>query len=372
MVGMGREATLDAKERILRLTIRARNITAIGTCLAGIGRVYKFDRNTCQFSLVADKLPQLRKRPRVQLASLRASGPDPITYARQIFQGNGAIGALRSFHKLLANGMVYVGHKSLLTAGKPLENTLGRLRAFGLKPPALAVTALPDTNHARPAIVVSVAIGGYIGKAQVNAERAVNVDWLRRFNVTGNEQIKLTTDEAQIGLAPFALQQLKGTVTTQKRYTLLTATYCPDRHLLSIKIEGQDTVIVRECAMLFEAALFFLTSFVTVGDFRNGTNNHLSRKIETGPNVFVDKPVNIKLPEHFFAKCLSANPVTGGICLFKRSFEKFALFWRGFEFYLRRQIHIMKFSINVLKMQGYRLVAFPLPLKRGSLQARFL
>jgi hypothetical protein len=77
--------------------------------------------------------------------------------------------------------VVYVGHKSPFTAGKPLKNTSGRLRALSLQPLALPVPTLSDANYLHPAIPATVVVGCDIDKAQVNTQRAVNVNTQRNL-----------------------------------------------------------------------------------------------------------------------------------------------------------------------------------------------
>lgn len=368
-VGMGREATLNTEESILRRTIGPRDVTARGASLAGVGRVNEHNRHTRQRRLVLDKAAQLVKRPRVQLASLRAPSLYPVADARQIFEGNGASGALRLLYKLLTDGVIDVRHKARLPAGKPPDHAPGRLRSFGLEPLPLAVTALPDRDDVRATVLSTVAVSGDVHQTEVNAQRAVNVNLLWRLHFTGDEQVELAPDKAQIGFSSLPLQQRKSAAAAHEGY-VRPAGQCPDGDFPPIQFEGQEPVIVGKSTMLLEAVLLFLADFIGIRDFGDGANNHLCGEVKSVTGRAVDNLVQAELTEDAFTESLLANPVAGGVGLLKRLQEKAVLFGRWAQLQLRRKSHIMKFSTIVPIMQSYHLARFPLPAEAGSLQRR--
>src|SRR5690606_16763888 len=88
------------EERILRTTIGLIHMTASGARPGRVARVNGYDRNTSKLRLVLNLLPQIMKRPTVQLVALGASSPYPVAYPCQVFQGNSAAGALRFIHQM--------------------------------------------------------------------------------------------------------------------------------------------------------------------------------------------------------------------------------------------------------------------------------
>jgi len=88
------------------------------TCLASMPRVHQDHGDTGESCFVSDIPSQLRKGPVGVSWPLLASGFNPLTHPRQLFQGNGSRGALRRFHETLCNPMICVLLKPGLLPGK--------------------------------------------------------------------------------------------------------------------------------------------------------------------------------------------------------------------------------------------------------------
>lgn len=348
-------------------------MTATRTSLRRISRIQEYYRSPGEFGFVRDKLLQLVERPAMQIATLRATNPYPLADALQILKSNPAAGVFSPIHNLFADTMIFLLDKTLFLAGKTFQNTTRRSGSFGLQSATLAEATAANTEHVRPAVLIAVTIGGYVDNTHIDAQNAINVNRFGRFDLAGNEQVEVTSDKAQVGFASVAMQEFKSPVATNERNTL-PAVECPDGHLPFGQIERQDTGIVGETAVHLETAPFLLADSVTVGDFGNGANNHLCGKVEPLADGMVSQLVQAELSKHLFGESLFTNPVTRAVGFLKRGFEKFVLFRRRLQFDLRRQLHIVKFSTDVLLSQAtaLRAVRIPLPLKRGSVLRSFL
>lgn len=77
MVGGSGEATHTTDKFVPGLAIRLSNITAEGTCLAGIAGIYENYRNSCEPGFVFQESTKLVESPITQCGALAASGLNP-------------------------------------------------------------------------------------------------------------------------------------------------------------------------------------------------------------------------------------------------------------------------------------------------------
>lgn len=343
-------------------------MTTTRTGLRRIRRIQDFNRNPGKFGFVQDKLLQLVKRPAMQIATLRATNPYPVADTLQILNSNTASGVFSPIDNLFADTVVFLFGESPLTAGKPLKHTPRRLGSFGLQSAALPKATAANAEHVHPAVLVAVAIGGDVDDTKINAQNAVNVNQIGRFNLTGNEQVEVATNGTQVGFTPVALQEFPGAFPTNER-DMLAAGECPDRRLPLKQIKRQDTRIVGESAMLLKAPLLLLAGLIAVSNLGDSTDDHLRGEGKLLTGRMVRQPVQAELAEHLLIESLFANPVARGVRLLKRGSEKLKLFRRGLQFNLCHQLHIVKFSTYFLSMQeaALRAVRIALLLERGSI-----
>lgn len=118
-ISEAREAALNARECGLIGPVGLIYMAARGASARSVVGVNRNHRHTSEASLVLDKGTKFMERPTMQYRSLAASGPYPVTDARQILDGNPAPGALRSIYDTLADLVVDVLGKATLLAGEP-------------------------------------------------------------------------------------------------------------------------------------------------------------------------------------------------------------------------------------------------------------
>jgi hypothetical protein len=121
----------------------------------------------------------------MQYGALRPSSPNPRANVRQVFQHNRALRAFGRRHKLLGKHMVGMGSEPIFLTGKPLQTSAAAERAKLLKLVSQPPMPIANALNGLAAVHRAVAIGGDIRDTQVNAERAVNLDWSGGFNFAG-------------------------------------------------------------------------------------------------------------------------------------------------------------------------------------------
>ncbi len=179
-----------------------------GTRLRSIARVNGSDRHTGQLRLVLDLLPQVVKCPTVQLSPVRLASRYPAAAACQVFDGDPASGVFGALYKLLADAVVHVRREAGLFPAALPEQAFGRVRALLLKCCPQPCVAVAQAVQVGARIVRPVAVGRNVRHAGIDPEIPVNVFRLWGFDLTGNEQVEITVDAAQVSLAPVALKQV--------------------------------------------------------------------------------------------------------------------------------------------------------------------
>jgi len=138
-------------------------VTANRTSLRGVGGVYKYNRNPGERRLVKYLLPQIVERPTMQLGTLIASSPYPVTNTLEVLKSDTAPGAFRTVHELFTDSVVHVFGKALLLAGEFLETALGGLRALLLQAFSLPAPSFSDRINPVPGELFAVGGGGNVG-----------------------------------------------------------------------------------------------------------------------------------------------------------------------------------------------------------------
>ena len=120
----------------------------------------------------------------------------------------------------------------------------------------------------------AVRVGCEIHDAQVNAQDTFSIDRLWDFNLTGNKQIPLATDEREIGFTALCSKQFALAVAAHKR-DRLSPVQCPDRNLGTFEVVGQDTIVVGNRAVWLKRALCLTIQFVGIRDFGDTAHRQL-------------------------------------------------------------------------------------------------
>ena len=339
VVCKARVPAIYTEEFALRRTIGFIDMPTARTGARCVARINQNDRHANQLGLVFDKGAQLVERPAMQRCPLWLPSLYPRADALQIFEGDSLCGALSLCNDAFGNDVVRVGGKALFFARQLAEAAARRLRAFGLQLAPQLTMAVAHTLDRLALVDCACAINGDIGNAQVNAQEAVNVGRVRRFDLAGGKEIKLTVNQAKVGLAALPLQQFQLPVSRQEGDSQAT-TSRPNANFLLRQKPTQDARIIGNAAMWLEGTLAFLVQLVGIGNLADRPYHHLGSQLILRANHCVDQLLKAKLVEGAMLPSDTADFVARSIGRLKRFKEVFMLFGVGNQLHFGSQFHV--------------------------------
>ena len=155
------------------------------------------DRHTAQAGFVHHELLELMERPRLQYRTLRPASPDPRLNTPQIFQGNLTLRAFGRRHKPFGDHMVGMRGKAVFLSRQLPQAAASPFRALPLEFGSQAPMPKAHALNRLAAVDRAVAVNGDVRHAQVNAQRALDVEWCGFFHVADGQQVELTVDQAR-------------------------------------------------------------------------------------------------------------------------------------------------------------------------------
>jgi putative transposase len=337
-------AALLANELGLIFPVRFFGVSTPATALGGVLRVHSDQRNTGSLRFVGQKAPKLREAPTVQVCPLPLSGPDPLTNAAEVFDGNRAICAFRGLDYAFRNTMVYVGHEACLAVAALLEQALGRLCTLLLELAAQGAVAMAHLVDGATRVTATVGIESNFDNPHIHAERVHRLDLFLLRHFHGDVQEPLPIPENQIGFTSRKLQKFALRLAADKRH-LLPSTQRPDAHCGFRQIQTQDAGIVSDAAVVPKEPLHLPVQLVGVRDLGSQQAHHLRRKRKLIANQSVELLVNRKPAELLGLPGQFREPIHRTVGGLQRLSETLGLRRSRQEFHLHGQLH----GFNIFK-----------------------
>jgi excisionase family DNA binding protein len=191
-------------EECLRPAIRFLAMPTDATGAAGVSRIDQHDRNTGAFGLVAEKRPELPKRPiAVSCALLRPPNPYPRTNMRQVFQRNRSLRAFGLGNEPFGKNVIRIGLEAALSARQSLQVTLCRTASDLLE--CCTATRVPVAPRLNPsaAIAFPIAISRNVHNAEINTMKRTEVSIKLKCKRSG---VRVTTTNATMSARDVAEQ----------------------------------------------------------------------------------------------------------------------------------------------------------------------
>ena len=324
------------------------NTTTFRANTGSIARVNQDYQNTTPLGFVANLLLKIVERPAMQHRSLLALNRYPIAYPTQIFEGNNAMSALCNLYELFADTVVHIVGETLFLTRQMFKQSLGSLRSFLLQFCSQTAMAIANTFDVATRMEVPITIYGDIGNTQVNTQYTLNINGFGFLDIANCEQIKCLVDVDQIGFALLSAKQFKlafGRCEGDGQ----TACYRPDGNMLRWDAPVQDAVIVGNSTMWLKAALSLFIQFVSIGHFRDTTDNYLCGQIKIYPHSSIDQLMQLELTKCLGIPCLMADVVTSRVRPFQCLKQVSVLVWCGEQFHLCSQFHTQNIAQRDLK-----------------------
>jgi len=338
VVSEASETTLNTGELTLSRAVTFVNTTTRWAGTGGIPWVNKHDGNPALLRLVRDKPNQLIEGPTVQRSSLVASNCNPVADTLEVFEGNGASGALRSSYNCFGDAMVYVGGEAPLLTSALFEESFGRSRAFGLEFLAQPTTATAQASDRPARVDGSVRVSENVDNPQIAAQHTCDIRRSGLLNVTSCEQVEASVAVRQVGFSLLGLQQVTLSLSTDKRDGL-PSVHGPDRDFGHRNLPAQNTIIIRNAACGAERALGFAVEFVGISNLGYDSHRKLGRQGKLIPHGVIAGFMDGPLTERLMFPCPSADPVAGSISLLQCFTESRCLSGGGEKFGLGYKFH---------------------------------
>jgi hypothetical protein len=228
-------------------------------------------------------------------------------------------------------------HAPLLLAAFA-KQALGGLRAFLLKALPEAMVAMPQAPKLATGVGFTIGVHRDILDAEIHPKPVFRRARRRFFDINSGEQVPLAFAEHKVGLSTAAAQHPLGVLVAHERDTL-SARNGPDGHLGLLPTE--DSVVVGDGSEWLENALLAPSRArpVSVGYFREQTDNELRRNREPFPHLVVTMFLELVLSERLSLPCHSADVIGCIISAAKRCLKRSGLVAVGQQLEGDGQLH---------------------------------
>ncbi len=327
--------------------------------------------NTRHVRLIADKRPQLSKRPGMECCALRPSSPHPRANMGQIFNRYRALCAFGLRNHPFRQDMVHIFCKPLFLTGKYPQPAAAAFGALLLELGSESSVAIPNVLDRVARMRFAIRVNGNVRHAHVDTQHALNIYRIGCIGIADGKQIPLPTHEGQIGFAMLTGQQGPLARSTHKR-DRLPFVQCPDRHRRIRQCIGKDTIIIGNRRCWAKRPLHLPIPLVGIRNLRNTADDHLCAKTKLFPYRRIAALLERELAERAAIPRNLTDKGAGGVRPFKRLHQQQRLFWRGLKFQLCGYLHKVKYTTvrTFVQMSLKRAEASILPTtKAGGLPA---
>lgn len=323
--------------------------------------------------LVGHESPELTECPRVQTRPLTATGRYPFVDMGQFLQPNAASGALRILNDRLRNHVVGVCAKSPFAARQLPQSPLGGLGTATLQTALAARHPTPDFLDRATAVERAVTVSGEIDDSEIDAEPVLGFELLSLRHVAGSGEIPLTADKAEIDLA-LAIGQKPALMLAYGYGDHQPPLDGPQVDGVSALDEADNPIVIGLRRIGPEDRRNLAVDFEGVGDFSDGPHCCLCRQFEALPQIGISKMVKVKLAERAVLKPHPRQPRRRIIAALQCHPESRSILGGRQKLDGGDQLHLSNIEERTANYKRFwrrsRAVAFPLPVKAGSLHAR--
>jgi hypothetical protein len=287
LVGMAGEPALPTLECSLVGPVLFRGVAALKALARSIARINDYHGNTLALRFISDKRPQLSESPGMENAAHTSPNRGPQANVRQIFQRNSPLRVFSERDDLLTNSMIRVATESCFLAGKLLQPTLTRLRAFLLQTLSQPFVTMPDTLDVSTRIAPSIRVRQDIFDAEIAAQKILDLSGVRVVNIARAGQVKGLSVQNQVRFALLKAEQLFLLFSVNKG-DLQPSAGCPDRYQVLADIPIQQPQVIGNRSVQPKDSLGFFIQGIRLRHLGNATDNALRvqlRELSTGASV---------------------------------------------------------------------------------------
>ena len=293
---------VDTKENRLAQSVLLIDATAFGALARRVAWIDKEDGDASPLGFVCHELSQLPERPVMQATALPPSGLDPVADAFQVFQPDGATGALRGQHNFLGNEMVDGGLESPVFSRQLFESAFGGFSPALLQTRTTAGVFNADFFDNIACVDNTITVGGYVNDAEIDAEHIGCFGLIRVRQVADAGDVPFAAHVHQIDFA-FAEGEQTTLVLASNAGNLLPAGNRPDRYGIPAGHKPDDAIIVGLCGNVSEEPLCLAIQFVGISDLGDATDGSLCGQAELISDTAIGQFLQRELPEGFLKPC---------------------------------------------------------------------
>lgn len=303
-------------------TVGLRHMSAIGTLLRSVMRVYKQDRYTGESCLVFNLLPEVVETPGMLSSPLAFSNPYPLAYAFEVFKCNAARGALSLLNEFPRDRVVNVVSKAGFFSTPLFKQAFSGLSAFSLKLASKLGMSGSEGIDVATRESFAIAIGSDVGYSKIDAQVIFRFAfwWFRNFNA--DIEPELTISEYKVSLTPDSFE-VNFPIIAENERDINSVYKRLDVDSVSL-LELPEAMVVYYSTVFSETMMFFLVALIGFLNLAYGTNRQLCSQPKLLSDVVVAKTVQNYLTGYLLFISYIGDVVAGSI---KRlhSFKKLLL-----------------------------------------------
>lgn len=310
-IGVGGESARCTGEFALRLAIGSRDMSTLGTHLAGVSRVNGNKFDTSKKCFVFQFESQIIEAPRMVNSPLAFLNPYPVTDALEVFDGDTASGAFSLFNNLFGDAVIYVSLESGFLALTFFQKAFSRFRAFSLELSSEACISGSDVVEFATRERLSITGGSNIDDPKINTEIVVWFALWRLWNFDANIEVKDAITINKVGLTSDALH-VNGSIVAKYKRDVNSVGQGFKIDNVSF-LEFPYSMVVNDCSVFSELVMLLFVSLIGFFNLAYGADGKLGGQPKLLSDVIVAKLVQRYLVRYLALMRYIRDVVTGGV-----------------------------------------------------------
>lgn len=345
MVSVVRKTAFDADELGLTLPVRLVDGSAFGTRLARVSGINSFYSHAFGASLVADERPKLPECPRMYGCALVLTNGYPAADALEIFEGDAASGVFSLTHNRLADDVIRVRLKPLLSPSELLEVSLRASSSSRLKTCSELGYTGTNSENIVPRMGLTVRVEGKVANAQVNAQPSLGVDGGPVGHVHGHEEVELAMAMYEVSLTSYSFKACL-VVVPNGTWNGETAIDGEQADAVETVLERIESLVVGDGTKGLEGAELRFVPPVDLADLADSADGVLGREAKLTPNLVVEELLKLEFIRRLKLERFHGKPRTRFVHTTHCREKAFLLLGRSEQFYGGDELHGLRLTTS--------------------------
>lgn len=286
MIGVTSESARFTFELSLTDSVLSADMVAVRAGLTGVLGVNEDDGNPLQSSFILDEVCQLPECPRIVVATLSLPNNRSLTYALQVFEGNGSVSAFGLRNYTLGDAVISVGLESSFISGQLSEMAFRTFGPAELESSSEVGDGVSSVLDGISAEWTSIRIHCQRLLSEVYAQHSSGFLGRSFFFLTHNNQVEDSFPKHELSLKSPGGNIIKERVSEDGN--TFSSNNCQYRD--AVQFEGKRPCIIIDSPKRSELRLSY-PRFEATTYLVDCPSRHLSREVETISHIMIDKVV---------------------------------------------------------------------------------